>query len=334
MVQASKKLKNLLIFTLKLSLSAGLLYFLISKIGGDTIIGYIILINPFAFVFASGLYIFSIFLSSLRWSLLINQKVSKKRLFSMYMIGSFFNTCLPGIIGGDAIKSYYLSRELKNLSIRNNCCENNQINLDSSQGTLISIASVFMDRYIGFYSLMIIGMIAFPFGLRYLGRNSDNTALIWLLPVLFLFFTLASFIIFRFRPGEQFRWVLRLYEYFDLYKTRSNPVIKAFLYSLIIQVTVIFSVYVLSKGMSIEIPFLSLLIFMPMIVVISLIPVSISGLGLREFAFVLFLNSTGIPSDVSIALSLCWFFSVVAANILGFILYLLYKKEHGSQKNV
>ncbi len=330
MVPADNKLlKNFLIFTLKFALSGGILYFLISKIGIDTIIGYIKIVNPFTFVFASCLYIFSIYISSLRWSLLINQKIGIKKLFSMYMICSFFSTCLPGIIGGDAVRAYYLSRGLGDSSNINQRFEDNQENPDSSHGSLTAIASVFMDRYIGFWALMIIGMIAFPFGLNHLDRTPEGASFIWLMPATFFVFILASFVIFRLRVGGRFRFIYRLYEYLDLYKTKITSVIKAFLYSLIIQIINIFAVYALSKGMSFEISFLSLFIFLPIIIVISMIPISISGIGIREFAFVLFLGSTGVPSDVSIALSLCWFFSVVAANTLGFILYLFYKQKKG-----
>jgi len=51
----------------------------------------------------------------------------------------------PGLIGGDAIRAYYLTRMPKKISA--------------------TLASVFMDRYIGFVSLMLIGIVAYPFSL-------------------------------------------------------------------------------------------------------------------------------------------------------------------------
>jgi len=49
----------------------------------------------------------------------------------VFFIGSFFNTFLPGLVGGDAIKAFYLYKH-----------------------SGISLASVFMDRYIGFTTIM------------------------------------------------------------------------------------------------------------------------------------------------------------------------------------
>lgn len=321
----NKKLKSLLFFALKLFVSSGILYFLISKIGIHTIIKYIKAIDLLVFASAVCLYIFSIYISSLRWSLLITQKIGIKRLFSMYMIGSFFNTCLPGIIGGDAVKAYYLNRELKN-AVEAVESEDDEQNPFKEVG-ITAIASVFMDRYIGFWALMFIGIIAFPFGLGYLEKTPEKVSLIWLMPLIFFAFILASLSVFWFRIGERFRFVLKIYEYFGFYKTKKIVIFRASIYSVIIQLINIASVYILSKGLSFEIPLLPLLIFLPLITVISLIPVSISGLGLREFAFVIFLGSTGVPSNISVALSLCWFFSIVVASIPGFFLYLLYKDK-------
>ncbi len=316
---------------MKFSVSAGLLYLLISKIGGETIIGYIRLINPLAFVSATGLYIFSIYISSLRWALLINRKISISKLFSMYMIGSFFNTCLPGIIGGDAVKAYYLSRELNKLPQESpDNVNDNPVHLNPQSNVTAAIASVFMDRYIGFCALMIIGIIAFPFGLKYLERSSQDELFIWMMPGIFSFFVFISFIIFRYRIGAGVRFLSMVYEYLDMYRAKRDVIIKGLIYSFIVQISGILSIFILSTGMSFKVPLLPLLIFVPLIIVISLIPISISGIGVREFAFVLFLGSTGVPSDVAVALSLSWFFSIAAASILGFVLYLLYKNS-GSQ---
>jgi uncharacterized membrane protein YbhN (UPF0104 family) len=332
LAQADKKLKTLLLFILKLSVSSGLLYLLILKVSIETIIEYIRLINPLAFALAIGLYIFSVYISSLRWALLISQKISIKTLFSMYMIGSFFNICLPGIIGGDAVKAYYLSRELKNMPYENQVKENLEINRINPESNVIAIASVFMDRYIGLSALMIIGMIAFPFGLKYLEISTQNKLFIWLTPGIFFVFIFISFILFSYRVGGGIKFLYSIYEYFDIYKTKRDILTKCLLYSFIVQMSGIFAVFVLSVGMSYKISLLTISIFMPMITVISLIPISISGIGLREFSFVVFLGSMGVPSDVSIALSLSWFFSVVAANILGLVLYVFYKKQNEISK--
>ncbi len=81
-----------------------------------------------------------------------------RKLFSLYLIGAFFNTVLPGLIGGDAVKAFYLYRA-------------------TGKGSL-SLASIFMDRYIGFVMLIIICTIVFPFGYSYF----HNSPVFWIFP--------------------------------------------------------------------------------------------------------------------------------------------------------
>ena len=124
----------------------------------------------------------------------------------MYMIGSFFNTCLPGIIGGDAVKAYYLNRELKDCPTRGV--------LDSSLGSsAVSVASVFMDRYIGLAALLAIGMAVFPAGFDLLNRIHAA----WSIPILLSGFIAASILLFKFRLGERFRFLVGVYDYFGFY---------------------------------------------------------------------------------------------------------------------
>lgn len=302
----------------KLSVSTILIYVLISKIGGKTIIDNIKSLNPLIFLFSVFLYILASYLSSLRWRLLMPKPLESKRLFSLYMIGSFFNTCMPGIIGGDAIKAYYLHNELK----YSRHVMSNEDRANTIPDSTIAIASVFMDRYVGLFSLMIIGMIALPYTIKYL----SDARLKWFLPAAFAVLISGSTVILRFRIGKGIKFLSAIYEYFKFYSSKKDILFKAFLYSLVIQFTGIFSVYGLSYGLSMGLSFLSLLIFVPIIILISTIPVSISGIGIREGAFALLLGQIGVPSATAVSLSLIWFLSSAFASILGLIEYIRYKK--------
>src|SRR5208337_5504464 len=137
-------MKQAAILIAKLSVSAILFYLLISKVGGKTILYNIRLLDPVAFFAAVGLYVIASFLSTIRWQLLVPYQSKTSRLFSIYMIGSFFNTYMPGTVGGDAIKAYYLNKELHAPRISK---AQDQKELPNSLA--VAIASVFMDRYVG-----------------------------------------------------------------------------------------------------------------------------------------------------------------------------------------
>lgn len=294
---------KVIIIILKVLVSTGLLYIVISKTGIDKVFSTIKDISPISFFLAVFIYIFSIFLCTIRWGLLLHEDFKFRRLFSLYLIGSFFNNILPGIIGGDAVKAYYLYR-------------------DTGRGGS-SIAAVFMDRYIGFTALMFVGLIAFPFGLRYF----KGSYIEWILPVIVILFAAGSFFIFGLRIGKGIKILSGFYEYFALYKGKKVVIIKTFIISLIVQIIIVFAVYALSRGLKVNAPLLPLFIFVPVISTISSIPISISGIGVREASFVLLFGSLGIDPAHATAVSFAWFLSVATGSLPGLVEYLRLGRE-------
>lgn len=315
------------VLLLKLLISATLFYFLISKVGGKTIIRQIRLLNPLFFMAAIGLYLLNVFFSTLRWQLLLPRHIGTRRLFGMYLIGSFFNLYMPGGVGGDAVKAYYLSREMKGLD-----------QLAGAPGTqstdhnIVAIASVFMDRYFGLSALLTVSIAAFPFGFPYLKAASGHLPFMWVIPSVAAGYLLLSIAVFKFKIGERLHFMGRAYRYLHLYIAKRNNMARALLYSLIIQILVVISIYILSKGLLLNVSFLPLLIFVPIIILVSMIPVSISGIGLREGAFVFLLQAVGVPPELSMSLSIVWYLSVFSASLLGLFEYLRFKAVFGGKK--
>lgn len=298
-----KKYKKTLLVLLKAAISGSLLYYVISGTGLGKIATTLGSINIGFFIVAVVLYLFSIFLSSIRWGLLMSDRPSKKQLFSLYLIGSFFNIFLPGTIGGDAVKAYYLYKERG----------------DSSA----AIASVFMDRYIGFAALAFIGLAAFPFGLSYFRGSFIE----WILPLMVLSFISGSFFVFGLRLGKKIRLLSGLYEYFSLYMKKRTVLFKAFSLSLAVQTTGVMAVYTLSKGLNMQLPLLPMFIFIPVISAMTTIPISISGLGVREASFVLLFAYLGLSAPEATALSLSWFLSASTGSLAGLIEYIRFKNR-------
>jgi uncharacterized membrane protein YbhN (UPF0104 family) len=58
-----------------------------------------------------------------------------------------------------------------------------------------------------------------------------------------------------------------------------------------------------------------------------MLPISISGLGVREGAFVVFFGLIGVKPEAATAVSLSWFISSSVGSLLGLIEYIKYKKE-------
>jgi glycosyltransferase 2 family protein len=318
LARADKKISGYVFLFLKIGISSALLIYLFSKIGGMEVIRNVVLVSPAAFVAASLLYIATSYISSLRWRLFLPDNMGMRWIFSTYMIGAFFNVCLPSTIGGDAVKIYYLSRELSHRGNETNKSDRNEY-------AAISAASVFMDRYTGLAALLIIGMAGTVAGYQLLAESP----VLWITPALFGAFVAGSILFFRFRFGSRIKFIMNMYDYFTPYFGKRSVIIQALLYSVLLQAIVVLSVYILARGLSIDATFLQLLVFVPLISLISLIPISISGLGLREGAYVFFLSSIGVRPDLAMTLSLLHFLSVVLASLWGFFEYLRFKHLFG-----
>lgn len=279
-------------------ISSGLLYAVLSKAGIGRVLSLIINIDPLFFMFAVFIYIGALFVASMRWKLLLPDKFSLKKLFPLYLLGSFFNTFLPGLVGGDAVKIYYLYKE-------------------TGQGAQ-SLASVFMDRYIGYITLMLVGLIAFPLGLKYF----RGTWIEWLLPLIVLVFMLLSFIILGLRLGKRVKFLNDIYSYFHTYRKKQGVIVKTILLSIVVQASIIYSVYILSRGLGQQIPVFIFFLFIPIIVTVAAIPISISGIGVREAAFTLLMGSIGVSPDTATAISFAWFLTFVVGGLPGIYEYL------------
>lgn len=297
------KSNKLFFLILKLVISSVLLYFVLSRTGVERVLSTLKGMNPAAFIFAIFLYLFAQLLSTLRWRLLLPGVLGLRKLFSLYMIGCFFNTLLPGIIGGDAVKAFYLYKAIGKSSL--------------------TIASIFMDRYLGFTMLMAICTVAFPFGYNYL----LGSRLEWLLLLVVLSFIIASFLLFGLRLGKSIKIVSGFYDYFHAYRHQKTIIGKALLISVIVQLSNIFAVYILALGLGEHISFIVCLIFLPLIILFTMLPISISGLGVRESAFVVLFGLIGIKPEIATALSLSWFISSAIGSLVGLVEYMRYKRE-------
>lgn len=289
-------MKKSLKFFIRLLITSFLLFFLFKKLNFSEVYQILKKSNLLYFVSASFLYILSSYVSTLRWRVFISSSEIKiSELFSFYLIGSFFNTVLPGIISGDVVKILIVK---------------DKINLKEA------IFSVFMDRYIGFAALVLIGFISFVVFYNRLPKNW----IIWSVPLAFFSFILISALLYRL---VNFRF-LKDFKVF-LVSLRKNQIFKAFFLSLIVQLCVILSVYMIAVCVDVKLSIFKIFIFLPVIVLITTLPISISGIGLREWCFIIFFSSS-ISDQQAVAVSFVWFVSVVFASLVGGFEYLRLKE--------
>lgn len=287
----------------KLAVSGFLLAFVLQKVGFSNILVHLREMNIGFFFLSSVIYLLLLYLSAVRWRILLGGSQPTAKLYSFTLIGAFFNNLLPGAVGGDAVKTYYLYKE-------------------TGQGGK-SIASVFMDRYLGFAALLCIGLISEFAALPDLVKIRMH----WITPILFFAFLSGSLAVFGLRIGRRFSTLSDFYDSFHERLRDRRALYKAFFISLAVQMLSIFMVYLIARGLGQRPSFTALFVFVPIIIIVMMIPLSISGLGIRESAFALLFGLTGIPAEAGTAISFLWFLSIAAASSVGLIEYIRFRKK-------
>lgn len=311
----------------RVCISVCLIYFIVSKMGWYEILKNMRLLDLRTFTLAVFVYVLSIFIATLRWSLFIPARIDIKRLFNISYIGAFFNICLPGSVGGDVVRAYYLSGILKSDPVRGLAVERTtpaeKSRVSTAGHKVIALGSVVIDRYIALIALLVIGIVTTFLGSKYF----SNHPIRWLIPTLLGVILIVSTVLLKLRVGSAFRVVSEMYAYADEMALRKKEMAKAFLYAIAAQIISIWSVYILSRGLSMGISFISVLSFIPVVAIISLIPVTISGIGLREGAFVVLFGLIGVSPEKAMTLSVAWFLSIIIGSLPGFVGYLFYRKS-------
>ena len=260
------------------------------------------------------LYLLAQLLSTVRWRCLLQaEKIYLPfwRLILLYFEGMFFNLMLPTAIGGDLVRGYQVSR----LTERREA----------------SLASILVERLSGFAALAIIACIAIIPVYAHLndplivwltvGSAAGMVALIASLlsdRLQALFFRLLHGIgLGRFHDA-----VHRLYEAVQQYWTHRQALLLALGLSLILQSLVITIFYLISRALNLSVPLRYFFLFIPLISVISMLPISVAGLGLREGSAVYLFTKVGMDSAGALSLSLLWFAVTALCSGLGGVVFL------------
>ncbi len=252
---------------------------------------------------------------SLRWSYLLDKtgiKISRIKSYTYILISFFFNNFLPSAVGQDFIRSAYASKN------------------EFSKALGVSL----MDRFLGFIGMLILGILAVLSKIHKIKVLSVlYFLLILLLFLLFYIFTAGNFgkgikeKILRIKFlnfGDELR---KFYNVLKDFKGRRIVLINGIILSIVIQGMITIINFFIFKSTGINISFFNLVVLLPAITILSLVPLTLNGLGLREFAYIYFFGLVNIKGEEALTISLLFFFISVIASLSGGILFLFIKRE-------
>ena len=317
------KRTNLFIL-LRLLISISLLTFLLRKINWEEILEVIKNINLFYLILVFLISFFLIGISCFKWQILLKVrgiKISLFRLIILYIIGYFFNNFMLGSVGGDAVRGFVLGKRIKS--------------------QVESFASIFMERFTGFTAL-----VAIAFTVSFINYPVwKEPRLAFFLIIVFLGYSLFLLLIYNRalfdkikrsfilkHSGKIKEKLIEFYEAIHSFKTRKKVVGNSLLISLVFHLMTSVNVLIVSLALGLNIQIIDILLVVPLILLVSMIPISIAGWGLWEGAFVYFFTQIGISAPCALSIALILRAKNLIIALLGGILF-SFKKTYYKPRN-
>ena len=246
-------------------------------------------------------------LTGLRWyfvSQLVDAGIRLRLAARLILIGQFFNQVLPSSVGGDGVRAWLLSRE--GISMRR------------------ALVSVICDRAVALVILTVI--VAFTLPIVILSGEAEIPSA---LPLVIAVDVLAvAGLLFLFLWGDAFsEWIISLpwVRPFGVIIRDLRRVLFSSVYSLvvagltvIVQSMVIISVYFCALALGVKLDGVHFLL-LPLIMLVSSIPISFAGWGLRESVMVVGLGFAGISAADALALSVSFGIAQILVGLPGVV---------------
>ncbi len=259
-----------------------------------------------------------------RWDLLLRVhgiRLPWVKVAEIWMIGHFFNAFLLGTTGGDVAKIYYCAEAVP-------------------EKRSASALSIIFDRVLGLFVLLTLAVILGVWHYEILDADPvTHKALlaifvsfsamlvglcVFLIPAAWnWFFGLLK----RFAPHHLQDTVCNVHEAFLRYTRSWITNLLAILISVVLHMLTFVMSFCLLRALHLhDVPFWPFVSCLPIVGFLVAIPISISGLGMREGLFVSFLGLLEVNKESALAFSLGGFGVTLLWSLIGGVIYLQYKK--------
>jgi len=268
-------------------------------------------------VLSFSLHAFGLIISAIRWQILIlaqGDHVPLGFLIKSYLVGTFFNNFLPTRFGGDVIRIWDSSRYSRSLAK--------------------SSATILVERLSGIFILLVFVLVASLIRLDMAAQLPMIWGALFLgtvgLLLIIIFFLPISQKLIRSLPApgkiEVFKQkIIEFQKAGHNFRKHQSKLALALFWAFLLQINVVLHYYLIGLALKISIPFLDYFIFVPIVLLILTIPVTINGLGLREGAYIEIFTYYGLSASVAFAFSLIDVIFMLILGIIGGLVYIIRK---------
>jgi glycosyltransferase 2 family protein len=266
-----------------------------------------------ALVVAIGLLWIFVALLTLRWSDIlaaIGHRMPMRLLFTLALIGQFFNQTLPSAVGGDAVRIWLLHKS-------------------GVPGTA-AVSSILLDRLLGILAILLLVTVGIPALMALPLEGAIVKGVIALVCLGYFGFVVTALldrlpaVVHRF---NLFRFIAQFSADLRAILLSPRALWRPLICSIAIQFGTVVVVFALAQGMDIQVTLLSCLIIVPLSNLLQAVPISIGGWGVRENFFVLAFQVVGVPEPRSLALSVLYGLLVTLAGLPGGVVWLVRRKS-------
>jgi glycosyltransferase 2 family protein len=283
--------RGLLLFAIKVAISLALLYVAIHFVNFSILRERLYRLNYTWIAAALTVLGLQLALVSLRWQRIAEfggGNLSASRAVLYTLIGSFFSQVLPSTVGGDAARIWLLARDAgawKN-----------------------AIFSVLIDRFVGLIWLAVLVLICLPWSIALIANPIGRTALIIIgvagavAPIgLFVLSLLGGTSIARLKVVRHLADIAKT-AWTVLTSPRTGPVVAAI--SIAVHLMTVVVLWFCARAVGSSFTFLNTLLLIPPVILISAVPISIAGWGVRESAMIAAFTYAGLPESDGLLVSI------------------------------
>lgn len=259
--------------------------------------------------------LFSMFIQANRWRglLLEEGKKIKFRTFYAYIaLGYFFNNLLPSGFGGDAVKTIAFGRRFGNMAN--------------------SVAAVAISRVMGLLAMFLCFFATLPFVVARYDIPAIYTGAVCAVALLSAFIIVGGLFSDKIKiPASVLSRVpffAKLQDAFSIYRGYKKAFLLSGLDSIWLQISSIAIHYAYFQAVGVPVDLATITVFMTITITVSMLPISINGIGLREGVNVsLFTGLLGIPADTVLAAALLGYIPMLFQAIQGAIVFVALGKQ-------
>jgi uncharacterized membrane protein YbhN (UPF0104 family) len=286
------EMRRFLLSTIKILISAALLYFALRKVNLSDLASRINNVASLGWIgLAIAMTFLQIYVGVLRWreiSAECGAPLGTTQAMRFNMIGAFFNQTLPSSIGGDAVRLWLVAR--------------------GGAGWRAATYSIFVDRAIGLIALAIIIVASLPWSYSLIRDPAGRWALL-----LVDFAALAGGVGFLAVGWLPWPWLKRWWGTHHLHACSviANRVIfsrargpRIAVLSVLVHVLAVVIAWCVVQSIAAPVGFSQIFQLVPPIMLITMVPISIAGWGVREATMGLAFGYAGLMANEGVNVSL------------------------------